>query len=116
MRRIQLPDIIPSYKAVLPTYLNLSTAIMHNKKSNKTISLRFSSSARTNNTTFAYQCIMSGMGIGYLPSCQITKDLANNQLEDLLPGYVLPQSELFAVLYQPGIFNTKIKEHSITFF
>lgn len=92
--RVTTGEPLPAYHAILPSYIDLSKAVLTGPGGKLTVAL--AAAMRLDNTTLVYHCVLSGAGVAYLPDWLVSDDLIRRRLEEVIPGYTLPQTTLFA--------------------
>ena len=100
-------EALPDYVALLPSYVDLQSTVLHGPGGKQ--SVRLPAAMKLDNTTLTYHCVMTGMGVAYLPDWLTADDLAAGRLEEVLPGYALPQTVLFAAYTSRKFMTPKVR-------
>lgn len=98
---------LPDYAAILPSYVDLSSTVLTGPQGKQTV--RLAAAMKLDNTTLACQCVLAGIGVAYLPDWLTADDLAAGRLEEVLPGYALSRTTLFAAYTSRKYLTPKVR-------
>ena len=98
---------LPDYAAILPSYVDLRSAVLTGPQGKQTA--RLTAAMKLDNTTLAYHCVLTDMGVAYLPDWLAADDLAAGRLEEVLPGFTLPRTTLFAAYTSRKYLTSKVR-------
>lgn len=95
--------------AVLPTYVDMRSRALLGPGGQREMLHLHQPIAGSNNSLMAYQLVLAGMGIGYLPDFLARDDVASGRLHRLLPGYDMPEHPLYAGYTDRQFLSAKVR-------
>ena len=101
------PAELAYYGGILPNYLPAEGFEFDGPKG-KTL-IRMAPLIRSDDTTFSYHAVRSGVGIGFLPSWLVDEDLRRGTLLRVLPQYTQAPQELYATYISRQYLTPKVR-------
>lgn len=96
------------HQAILQSYVDMTNLIFEDAQG-QSQHLHLSARIRADNTLMVHQLLLSGGGIGLLPSWVVDNDLALGKLVRLLPQYRMLSATLYATYADRAFLTAKVR-------
>lgn len=100
-------DDLRSHKIITST--NLSNWLLYHSGSQKKITVRPETSIEVNDIQIVRKFVLQHLGISLLPKSEIHEDLKNGRLVQILPDWIGPYRDIYAVWPSGKLLNSKAK-------